>query len=86
MPLEAQFHFAKLKAGDSTRSPALREELESGLVPRLADAGIALWGACAGVFGIASNEVIVVTSAAADHDLAAGVGEAVARGGSPSST
>jgi hypothetical protein len=73
MPLDAQFHFAKLRAGDGARMPALRQELESGLVPRLDDAGIAVRGVWAGIFGIAGNELIVVTSAPPDLDLRAGV-------------
>jgi hypothetical protein len=77
VPLDAQFHFAKLRATEGTRLPVLREQLEAGLVHRLNDAGITLWGAWAAIFGIAGNEVIIVTNAAPDLDLRGGVEAAV---------
>lgn len=79
MPIDAQFHFARLKGGARTRMPELRQELEAGLVPRLGEAEIAVWGvwAGAGLLGVGPNEVLVVTSSGSDRDLLGGVQDAV---------
>ena len=39
MPIDAKFHFARLRAGDGARMPVLRQELEGVLLPRLVSRG-----------------------------------------------
>lgn len=79
MPIDAQFHFARLKGGARKRMPELRQELEAGFAPRLSETGIEIWGvwASGGMFGVGSNELLVVTSAGSDRDMLGGVQDAV---------
>ncbi len=58
------------------RSPAadwlaLREDLEGGMRARLAEHDVRIWGIWFGLFGIASNELVMVTWGAADGHAAA---------------
>lgn len=62
MALDAIFHFARVKGADRGRAALLYEELQREVLPRVDAAGGSLWGAWAGLFGMAGNELLVITS------------------------
>lgn len=62
MTIDAVFHFARLKGADRGRAPQLYKELQRDVLPQVEAAGGSLWGAWAGLFGLAGNELLVMTS------------------------
>jgi len=62
MSAAATYCYTRLKAGERNWQP-LFDRLRSATLPRLADSGVELWGAWSGLFGIGSNELVLMTSA-----------------------
>lgn len=61
MALERAFHWIRLKGPRRNWQPAY-QQLEQITLPALAERGASLWGAFHGLFGIGSNELVMVTS------------------------
>jgi len=61
MTLDATFCYTRLKANDRNFQPVY-DHLRSVALPALARAGITRWGAWAGLFGIGSNEAVLMTA------------------------
>ncbi len=62
MPSSATFCFTRLKGRERNWQP-LAEHLASATLPQVDPLGIRCWGAWSGLFGIASNEIVLMTSA-----------------------
>jgi len=68
--IEGTFCYTRFVASDRNWN-ALYEHLEASVLPTLAARGVQPWGAWSGLFGIASNELVLVTHATAlDHATA----------------
>jgi hypothetical protein len=70
MTLEATFCYTRLKGRDERNFRPLFEHVRATAAPVLARAGVERWGAWSGLFGIASNEIVLMTTAAAGVDHA----------------
>jgi hypothetical protein len=66
--MNATFCFTRLKGRERNWQP-LAESLVQAVLPPLAQHGVRRWGIWSGLFGIGSNELVLMTSAdaAADH-------------------
>ncbi|HET6474408.1 MAG TPA: hypothetical protein VFG38_21400 [Pseudomonadales bacterium] len=69
MTLDATFCYTRLKAHDRNYQPVL-DDVRSVALPALAPTGITRWGAWSGLFGIGSNEIVLMTASAAAVDHA----------------
>lgn len=56
------FCYTRLKGTDRNWQP-LYEQICASALPALASRGVDLWGAWSGLFGIASNEIVMMTAA-----------------------
>ena len=74
MSAAATYCYTRLQAGERNWQP-LFDHLRSATLPRLADSGVELWGAWSGLFGIGSNELVLMTSADSALAHAALLGE-----------
>jgi hypothetical protein len=68
MTLDATFCYTRLKTNDRNFQPVL-EYVRTAALPALARAGVTRWGAWSGLFGIGSNEMVLMTASppAVDH-------------------
>jgi hypothetical protein len=69
MTLDATFCYTRIKGRDRNFQPVF-EHVRS-IARGLARTGVARWGAWSGLFGIGSNEVVLMTTATKDADHAA---------------
>ncbi len=67
MAIERTFHWARLKGPQRNWQPIF-EQIGQTTLPALEERDAHLWGAFHGLFGIGSNEIIMVTSWGLDHD------------------
>jgi hypothetical protein len=77
--MNATFCYTRLKGRERNWQP-LAECLGNSVLPGLVPRGVRLWGIWSGLFGIGSNEIVVMTSAdaAVDHARLLNVGIATA--------
>lgn len=67
MALERTFHWIRLK-GPGRNWPPMLEGIKETTLPALREREASLWGAFHGLFGVGSNELIMVTSWSMDAD------------------
>lgn len=67
MALERAFHWLRLRGPDRSWQSTF-ERIKQHTVPALQERDTSLWGAFHGLFGIGSNEFIMVTSSGLDQD------------------
>ena len=67
MALERAFHWIRVRGPERNWQPTL-EQIRQTTLPALRERDGALWGVFHGLFGIGSNELVMVTSWGLDHD------------------
>lgn len=60
--------YLRIKGKGRDARPLL-EDIQGNVLPHWQDAGITSWGVFSGLFGVASNELIVMAAAEGDRDL-----------------